>query len=66
VSPEIYIIPIITKKIRNNPKEIHKGERTHHQDQVITLFSLRITNKTVRSAGKLGETVVVVLILVWE
>ena len=29
------------------------GDNTHHQDQVITLVSLRPTNNTVKAPGKL-------------
>ena len=36
------------------PNEIHNGENTHHQDQLITLNALKKTKIIVKIAGKLS------------
>ena len=42
-------------KIRSDaPNEIHNGENTHHQDQLMTLNALKKTKIIVKIAGKLS------------
>lgn len=42
-------------RIRSDaPNEIHNGENTHHQDQLMTLNALKKTKIIVKIAGKLS------------